>query len=213
MNYEVLDEKRKEVLPVLKSFKTRFYLAGGTALALYLGHRKSIDFDFFTQEIFSEQKLIEELEGLFVTEGVSILQLEKGTVTVLVGGDVKVSFFYYPYILLDPCKEEVYLHVAAIRDIACMKLSAICSRATNKDYVDLYYLLKKCTLSELLDAVTLKFPALDHAVILKSLTYFDDIQQDPLIMMDTFNPSFKEVQNSLRETVDAFMNKEIEGIF
>ena len=94
--------------------------------------------------------------------------------------NIKISFFHYPYPLIDTLIEDEWMRIASIKDIACMKLSAIVSRATNKDYIDLYFILQKINLAQLLSAVELKFKNLDTNLVLKSLVYFKDVQEEPI---------------------------------
>lgn len=204
LHLEVLDENRKKVLEKISNFKDIFYLAGGTSLALQLGHRDSIDFDFFTQDNFDENKLIEKIEEVFGIENIQIIQLERGTVTALIDGEIKISFFNYKYNLLEKVTESEYLNLASVLDIACMKMSAICSRSTNKDYVDLYFILKDVSLDFILENVKIKYPTLDINVILKSLVYFEDIELEPLMMYLEKDLDFKIVENFLIKKVKEY---------
>jgi predicted nucleotidyltransferase component of viral defense system len=112
--------------------RTTFYLAGGTALALQLGHRTSNDLDLFTGKLFSTEPLREKL----VHMGGLVLVEEEGTLHGILDG-VKVSFLYYPYPVLHPFHEFEGLNVAAIGDIACMKAVAISQRGEKKDFFDM----------------------------------------------------------------------------
>jgi phosphopantetheine adenylyltransferase len=206
LHLEVLDENRKKVLEKLSNFKDVFYLAGGTSLALQLGHRDSIDFDFFTQDNFDENKLIEKIENIFGLENTQIIQLERGTVTAIVDRKVKISFFNYKYNLLEKTIDTEYLNLASVLDIACMKMSAICSRSTNKDYVDLYFILKDMGLKSILESVKIKYPTLDINVVLKSLVYFEDIESEPLMMYLEKDLDFKIVENFLIKKVKEYIN-------
>lgn len=91
--FNVIDKKRRELLPFLKEFKNEFYLAGGTALAIQLGHIKSIDFDFFSNEKFDLLKLQKKNSKLFKGFKITITQLEPDTLSMLINEDVKISFF------------------------------------------------------------------------------------------------------------------------
>jgi len=133
MHYEILDEQRKNILPLFASFKNDFYLAGGTALALQLGHRDSIDFDFFSEKPVDTQKLFETLREIFKEHSLVKIQEEADTLSVIVDERIKLSFFSYSHPLLTDLMQEEYLNLADIKDIACMKLSAVTGRASNKD--------------------------------------------------------------------------------
>ncbi len=201
MYYDILDKKRLDVLPLLKAFKVDFYLAGGTALALQIGHRDSIDFDFFSANDFNTIKLFEKVQNIFVNHEVVKIQEEKNTLTVLVDNNIKISFFTYRSNLLKDKIDEENLFLASVEDIACMKLTAILSRATNKDYIDLYYILKENKLEDILELFKIKFKETDINLVLKSLVYFDDIDIEPIIFKHEMKVDFEEVKGFLVEDV------------
>jgi len=180
MKYEILDKARRNVLPQLASFKKDFYLAGGTGLALQYGHRDSVDFDFFCPKSFDTVKLYQKLQTIFSQHQLKKIQEELNTLTILIDNKIKISFFSYPYKLVAKTVDDQYLRVASVLDIACMKLSAIVSRATNKDYIDLYFILHQYKLDQLLKMAGKKLPDLDRQLILKSLVYFSDITKEPI---------------------------------
>ncbi len=192
MFYNILDKKRLDILPLFKNFKDDFYLAGGTALALQIGHRDSIDFDFFTEKEFDTKILFNKLQGVFKGGNIKKVQEEKNTLTVVVDNDIKISFFTYQYPLLNELIVEENFRLASAQDIACMKLSAIISRSTMKDYVDLFFVLQFVGLSELFKGATEKFPEIDINLVLKSLVYFDDIKLEiRLIFQHLANQQFQ----------------------
>ena len=201
IHLEVLDSERISILENLSNFRDMFYLAGGTGLALVLGHRDSVDFDFFTKESFDENRLIEKISNVFEGHNVKVVQLEKGTVTVLIDDNIKISFFNYKYNLVSNLIETEFFNIASILDIACMKLSAICSRSTNKDYVDLYFILKENSLKDLLLKSEIKFENIDRNVMLKSLVFFEDVVEEPLKMILEKDLKLTDVQNFLNKKV------------
>ena len=103
-------------------------------MALQIGHRDSADFDFFSQEDIHTKELFERLREIF--EGHTLLKIdeEQRTLTVLIDGSIKVSFFTYTYKLIKQTTSDENITFASIEDIGCMKLSAITGRASNKDY-------------------------------------------------------------------------------
>ena len=100
--------------------------------------------------------------------------------------------------------DDANFRLASIVDIGCMKLSAITSRATNKDYIDLYFILKKISLKKLLLASSRKFKELDQNLILKSLVYFDDIEKTPILFKNSNRVSEKEYKDYLIKEVRDF---------
>ncbi len=203
MHYDILDEKRRAILPAFAIFKKDFYLAGGTALALQIGHRDSIDFDFFTQDTLHTAELFDRIQA-HVPGKIVKTQDADNTLGVLIDDSIRASFMTYPYQLSEALIEDEYFKFASIMDIACMKLSAITSRATEKDYVDLYFILKQMPLSDLLRFARAKFPELDQTLILKSLVYFNDITNEPIRFTAGHAVSLQEVETFLRATVREF---------
>jgi hypothetical protein len=143
MHPAILNSAQQSALAVLIRQPTvpSFYLAGGTALALHLGHRESVDFDFFRPESFDPRQLLEELPA---PPRVVVLQEARDTLTVDFRG-VKTSFFAYRHPLLKPLEHgPLTVSLASIPDIATMKLAAIAGRGSRKDFVDLYFICRQC---------------------------------------------------------------------
>lgn len=206
MFYNILDKKRLNILSLLRSFKDNFYLAGGTSLALQIGHRDSIDFDFFSEGDIHTEELFERLRKIFEEHKLLKIQEEINTLTVLIDESVNVSFFTYKYKLIDKTISDKNLTYASIADIGCMKLSAITGRASNKDYIDLYFILKLFSLSDLLDKAHGKYPQLDRNLILKSLVYFEDVMQEKIIFKNNNDIAFEEVKKRLKSEVKKLSN-------
>jgi len=155
-----------------------FYLAGGTGLALHLGHRRSRDLDFFSTPAFQEDALVAEMQHL---RGFALTAKAPHTLHAVLQS-ARVSFLSYPYPVLFPFADFSGVRVADPRDIACMKISAIASRGTRRDFVDLHSVSKLYGLAELLELFRHKFAQASYSLVhvLKSLTYFDDADEDPL---------------------------------
>ncbi len=199
MHYEALDEKRRALLPALGAFKNDFYLAGGTALALQIGHRVSVDFDFFTEEGFDTEVLYEQVQKTFGQ--VPRTQESVHTLAVVAENDVRISFMRYRYPLLAACVDTEHLRLASMPDIGCMKLGAIVSRAELKDYVDLFFILKQLSLTELLTDLSKKIPSLDQNLVLKALVSFDDIAREPIDFIKGNEVTFDEMRESIVQSV------------
>ncbi len=156
-----------------------FYLAGGTGAALQLGHRVSEDLDFFTERPWS---WVDLATALGACGPVIVDRQEEGTFVGSVG-EVRVSLFHYPYVLLDaPLPTKFGIPVASLLDIGCMKLVAAAQRGSRKDLVDLYYLGSEgISIRDLMRALDRKMPAVafNPVHILKSLAYFEDAESEP----------------------------------
>ena len=190
---ETVDAKVERTLNDLQRIPivSGFYLAGGTGLALQLGHRRSVDLDFFLGENFNEDNLLQNVQHL---EGFSLVSKAPGTIYANIQG-TKVSFLAYAYPVLFPFRSFLGALVADPRDIGCMKISAIASRGTKRDFVDLYVLTRRYGLDELLGWFKRKYAQTNYSMVhvLKSLTYFEEAEQDPMPDM-LVSLSFEEVK-------------------
>ena len=179
-----------------------FYLAGGTALALQLGHRQSIDLDWFSRLEFSNQQLKERLSAI---GGLTLVNEEPGTLNGLLD-DVRVSFLRYGYKQLFPLIPFGKINLADERDIAAMKISVASSRGGRKDFIDLFFLLKKYNFEELLIFFEQKYKNIEYNKlhILKSLTYFDDAETEPMPKM-LIQTDWPTVKKTLQIEADKFL--------
>lgn len=201
MFYDILDKDRTKILPILPQITTDFYLAGGTALALHIGHRDSIDFDFFTDKTFDPQSIFKTCQKALSENTLRITQQEPNTLSIVIDDMINMSFFTHTYPLLVPLINGEYCAIASIQDIACMKILAIVNRSTTKDYVDLYYIFQQFSLEEILDMTQKKYSHLDQNIILKSLVYFDDIIDEPIIFKNDKSVSMSQIKEAFTALV------------
>jgi len=178
-NLKVLPPATTTILNRLgsESWMKPFYLAGGTGLALHLGHRTSADLDFFAAS-FDEEALLGLLQS---ASPVTVVSKARETLHVHID-DTKVSFLGYPYPLLFPLDALHGVAVAEARDIACMKISAIAGRGGRRDFVDLYVASRRYGLPALLELFRTKFARVNYNPVhlLKSLAYFEDAEKEPM---------------------------------
>ena len=151
-------------------------LVGGTSLALQLGHRKSIDLDFFGKINFAELNRNETFNQF---REVVTIKLSANINVLLING-IKVDFVNYSYPWLEPALSNSGIRLAGLKDIAAMKLAAVTGRGSKKDFIDIYFLLKKFTLNDLLGFYKEKYTDGSEYMVLKSLTYFEDAENDPM---------------------------------
>jgi predicted nucleotidyltransferase component of viral defense system len=164
-----------QVLETLCSIKelSDFSLAGGTALALQIGHRISVDLDFFGRCDFETQLILDLLES-FKPKIIS----QNKNILILNIQDIKVDFVNYRYPLLSEAITEGTIRLLAKEDIAAMKLAAIAGRGRKRDFYDLYYLLKYFSLHEMISFYNAKYQDGSELMVARSLTYFDDADLD-----------------------------------
>lgn len=174
-----------------------FYLVGGTALALQIGHRISIDLDFFSPTPFDKNKL---LDALRIDFEVSV-ESESGSMLLTFIDDIKVDFVRMSYPILFSPLEIDGVRMLEMRDIAPMKLKAVTQRGSKKDFFDLYFLLECLSLEEILRLFQEKFSQETIFHVLKSLTYFEDAdkQADPLVFDK--NITWNLVKTTVRNAV------------
>ena len=204
----ILSESRKKIIPSFSSWKNEFYLAGGTGLALQIGHRDSVDFDFFSNNSFDPNTMIKRLSKLFDQKLFNVTQVEKNTLSILLNSEIKISFMTYDYPLLNPLISTEYLNISSIPDIACMKLSTIMQRSALKDYVDLFEIMKVYPLEQLILFAKKKYPMIDSTVIIKTISYLEDIIDEPLIYSDEkLKPDLKTLKQFFQKEVKKYFNK------
>ena len=181
LQYETICPNTLELLKKIQSldFAKDLRLVGGTALALQIGHRISVDLDLFGNTSASLEEIAYELSSV---SSVSPLSSSKMMRFLIVDG-VKVDIVSYPYPWLDVPVVENGIVLAGIRDIAAMKLSAISNRGTKKDFIDYYFLLKSYSLGEMFDIYIEKYSDAQLFSAIKSLTYFEDAESDPMPRM------------------------------
>lgn len=189
MHPNILSEAQKELLPVLGSMQREFYLVGGTAIALQIGHRQSIDFDMFKKGTVRKEKISQTLRNHHLQWQVLFSDAEG--FHILVNG-VKLTFFQFPFDM--PAQTKFGdMRMPDLLHLAAMKAYALGRRAKWKDYVDLFFLLRDhFKLEILMDKTITLFPDLFSPKLFKQqLCYFQDIDYSEEV---TFMPGF-EVSN------------------
>ncbi len=181
LHFETIDAPTLELMNKIMAVPlfSPFRLVGGTALALQTGHRKSVDLDFFGPCLLEERELTEELSNIG-----SIIWLNKlKNIKSLSVNGIKVDFVNYSYPWLSGLIQEENVRIASKKDIAAMKLAAITGRGAKKDFIDLYFLLQEFSLSEMLSMYEAKYIDGSAFMVLKSLVYFDDAENDEMPVM------------------------------
>lgn len=156
-----------------------FNLVGGTSLALQIGHRISVDIDMFGNTAINENEFVDELSN-FGT--VTTIKKSKRIIIFSVNG-IKVDFVNYKYPLLEKLTIINGIRMVSDKDVAAMKLNAIAGRGSRKDFIDLYFLLKKYTMKEMISFYNEKYIDGSEFMVLKSLTYFDDAENEEMPVM------------------------------
>jgi len=192
----------------------QFNLVGGTALALYMGHRKSIDLDLFSHQTFDVTILEKHLHH---TYGFVNIHPEQQTKLVLVGkiNDVKVDFVWNDSLQIHPVCSVGRIRMTSIEEIAAMKLKAILQNGTRlKDFVDVAFMSVKMPLKSMLDIFDMKYTSTSKILAVKALTYFDDIDFTATIELTEGVFNWRIIEKRLNEMVinpnKIFLNNPIE---
>lgn len=174
MHSEILNDRQTELLPLLAQFRREYYLVGGTAIALYLGHRRSIDFDLFKPSAINHKRNLDKIADASFPHTVTRRVAEQMNLIV---NDVKLTFFQYPFPVEPTAKFETYFRLPSLLQLAAMKAYALGRHSKWKDYVDLYFLLRDhFTIADITDCATRLFGELFSEKMFRSqLCYFDDI--------------------------------------
>ena len=181
LHFDTIEPATLELLKSLQriSIFMDLRLVGGTGLALQMGHRKSIDIDLFGYLDADEL----EISDVFRSIGeVKLLQKSKNIFVYLING-IKTDIVRYNYKWLQDALTFEDLRIAGKKDIAAMKLAAITGRGTKKDFIDLAFLLQEFSLNQMLDFYSQKYPDGAEFLILKSLGYFADAENEPMPVM------------------------------
>lgn len=190
MHKEVLNSQQLELLPVMSQFKREYYLVGGTAIALYIGHRRSIDFDMFKLTTINHKKNLDKL----LASGFNPVVTRRVTEQMnLVVNSVKLTFFQYPF-LIQPVTNFESFRIPSLLDLAAMKAYALGRRSKWKDYVDLYFLLSEhFSLAEITSRTESLFGELFSEKLFRSqLSYFEDVDYSEEVEYLISNPPSEE---------------------
>ena len=186
---------------------SEFHLVGGTALALRLGHRRSLDIDMFCQASFDSQALARVLTRKLPVER---HYKESDTVSAMING-IKVELISHAYPLLNPVLEVQGIRMASLPDLAAMKLNAISGRGLRKDFYDLAALLDVYSLDEMLGFFQRKYATGDLWHLLKSLSYFEDAEADTSPLDTLHGITWEQVKDKVRNSLLAYTRAYTEG--
>ncbi len=197
-HYEILSQKQKELLPFISRFKNHFFLGGWTAIALIIGHRKSTDFDLFktNSDEIDEKFIFKKLkEFSYKLQNDTLHQKD------LFVNEVKVSFIAFPFKIED--KDLIlteHFTIPSLLTLWAMKAYAMGRRPSRKDYIDMYFLLHKFPIEQIISkAKHIFWNQFNPKLFVKQLAFFDDIKIQPIEFMPWFNLSDEEIKSFLIE--------------
>jgi len=197
MHNEILSNEQIQLLPLVSKFKREFYLVGGTAIALYLGHRRSIDFDLFKYSQLNHKNILKKISSDNYKYVITRKVTEQLNLSV---NNVKFTFFEYPFDIVKVSDFENIIKLPDLITLAAMKAYALGRRSKWKDYIDLYFILKNhYSVIEISKKATDIYKELFSEKLFRSqLSYFKDIDYaEEVEFIDGFKVGDNEIKDFL----------------
>ena len=200
MHEEILTKEQIKILPLVARFSEDFGLVGGTAIALHLGHRRSIYFDLFSEEKFGNQTILNKLSEFGSLD--QIIVNREGELTLFIGG-VKFTFFHFPHKIIFSESFGYRIKIPHLLTLASMKAFALGQRAKWKDYVDLYFIIKnQFSISDISRKGQEIFShAFNEKLFRSQLVYFDGINYEEKI---EYIPGYEVEDEIIKEKLVEF---------
>ena len=206
MHKEILHEKQVELLPLIAQFTKQYFLVGGTAIALYIGHRHSIDFDLFTENKIQRRKI----KNIIIKCGwePDNIIYEAFDQMHLIVNNVKITFFLYPHKIDSKHNFDNIIKLPELIDLAAMKAYALGGRAKWKDYVDVYFLLKEYfSFSDIAKRAKQIYGSFFNEKLFKEqLSYFIDVDYSEEI---EFMPGYETDDNEIKQFLTEIATRKI----
>lgn len=199
IHFEILSSEQVNILPDIQDISRDFLLVGGTAIALHLGHRKSIDFDFFSNQEFDMDSLKNKLRQKLTFDKILI---DKANEFTFISKGVKITYLYYPFPIRNNLTQANHnLQLPDLITLLAMKIYALSRRSKWKDYVDIYFGLQRFTLDAIISKAKIIFGnELNEKIIRTQLAYFKDIDYtEEVIYMPRCNVTQESIQSNLTE--------------
>ncbi len=199
---ETVDARILELLNILMQDERlkNFILVGGTALALQIGHRKSIDIDLFSEQSFNENELLEYLEN---SKRFKLDFISKNTIKGEIQG-VKVDLITHSYPLVKPSIMLESIRMAGLEDITAMKLNAIIGNGTRlKDFVDIAYCSSHVSLNQMLAGFEQKYEARNPVMAMKALSYFKDVNLKEPVHLQNGKLTWRFIEKRLTKMIES----------
>jgi predicted nucleotidyltransferase component of viral defense system len=199
MHNYILSDQQQKIIPLIDSFADDFGLVGGTAIALQVGHRYSIDFDLFTHTKLDHRRIRDAITQRQLQ--ILSIMVESNYEFTLIVDAVKLTFYQYPYSLHFTLPIFERLSMPSLRELAAMKAFALGKRSKWKDYLDLYFLLHRIPFNEVVQVAQVMFGTeFNQKLFRAQLCYFDDIDYSEQVQ-------FVEGHEVDNDEVQAFLTK------
>ncbi|MBT6113227.1 MAG: nucleotidyl transferase AbiEii/AbiGii toxin family protein [Candidatus Marinimicrobia bacterium] len=180
MHQNILNKDQINLLPIIHEFSNEYYLVGGTAIALQLGHRRSIDFDLFHNGKIRFRQISNTFQKMGLPISDIVCATEENFTFII--NDVNFTFFDYPYDIAHKIVFDQYISMPSLLDLGAMKAFAMGKRSKWKDYVDMYFLLQRYSLNDISNRSSELFKAMFNKKLFRAqLKYFDDLNYDETV--------------------------------
>ena len=197
LHKEILNTNQIELLPIIQEFNNNYYLCGGTAIALHIGHRRSIDFDLFSISQINHKKILD----IFTLNNLKpIITRRVEEQLNLIVNEVKITFYNYPFDIEANINFDNIINIPALKELAAMKAYALGRRAKWKDYIDLFFILTKhLEIKELIDISKKIYGDLfSEKQFRAQLAYFEDIDYTEEVDFLINAPDNLQIQETLK---------------
>ncbi|MBU1070932.1 nucleotidyl transferase AbiEii/AbiGii toxin family protein [Patescibacteria group bacterium] len=198
MHPNILNKNQTQLLPLIEKFSNQFYLVGGTAIALHLGHRRSIDFDLFSYTNFDNQKILKITKQFWPIQDLFLDSQDELTIII---NKVKITWYNYPYKINCSSNLQNVIKLPNLVTLAAMKAYALGRRAKWKDYVDLYFIFQKHSLEEVVKTTQKIFKnEFNQKLFREQLAYHQDIDySEPIEYFAKTHPSNQVIKRKLTD--------------
>lgn len=198
MHPNILNKNQTQLLPLIEKFSNQFYLVGGTAIALHLGHRRSIDFNLFSYTSFDNQKILKTTKQLWPIQDLFLDSQDELTIVL---NKVKITWYNYPFKINCSSNLQNIIKLPNLVTLAAMKAYALGRRAKWKDYVDLYFIFQEHSLKEVVKTAKKIFKnEFNQKLFREQLAYHQDIDySEPIEYLAKNNPSNQTIKHKLTD--------------
>ncbi|MDD5569589.1 MAG: nucleotidyl transferase AbiEii/AbiGii toxin family protein [Bacteroidales bacterium] len=207
---ETVGLKIFNLIKEIQGFKkfSKFYLAGGTALSLQFGHRKSIDIDLFTEKDFNHIEINNFLKEKYKNRYKNSF-LDINSCGGFIDG-IKIDILAHKYKLLDNPIEKENVKFLGLNDISAMKVNAIYSDGSRvKDFIDIYFLLDKMSLNDIIENFRRKYNSENSYYATKSIVYFDDVRLNDFPVITDKKIKWKDIKSRLIKTHESIIKNKL----
>jgi len=198
MHQNILNKEQNDLLPLIKEFNSSYGLVGGTAIALQIGHRQSVDFDLFTEADINQDLIRKKIKKLNLK--IDHLIIESFQEFSIVINQTKITFYQFPFSLEFEKKFNGWINLPNLETLGAMKVFALGKRNAWRDYVDLFFIFKEIGVDKVIHQAKIIFGGEFNLKFFKAqLIYYQDLEYQPLDFMPGYKQSNQTIKNYLEK--------------